>query len=73
MKTEECAQNKEIFLKKKKHQHSKKYRNAIIVKNLNILANNVRNFATVREKQSQQHHTTILAELLVKIICVEYT
>ena len=41
------------------------------MKNSNILADNARDFTMMREKQSQQHYTTILTKLLVKIICTE--
>ena len=68
-----CSEQRNLFKKKKKHQHSKRYRNAIIMRNLNILVNSARDFTIMRRKQLQQHYTTVLAELLVRIICAEYT
>ena len=66
------SEQENLFKEKKKHQHSKRCRNAIIVKNSDILANNARNLAAIKRKQSQQYFTTVLTKLLVRMIHVEY-
>ena len=67
------SEQENLFRERKKYQHSRKHESVTTVRNLNILADNARNHAAEKRKQLQQHFMTILIELCVKMICVEYT